>query len=500
MFSRFPLFQSLFSVFIVLSVVLIPTWGNSHELIDYVHLSLQQSDTAHNLADMYTLSNMSVTAEKYQFDYHLIPLSNIGVAKGTGSQTLGMEVKQKLDFGTELTAGIRGDRTNQDYEYAIENRNSARAYIKVSQGIFRKWGKKYNLSSLNIAKLKNEERKLQNERQIQDLILRTASSYYQLVLAKQLIHKSEQALLRSREHLAAAKSRQSVGLVSKVDVYRAELASLNSENSFQDKKQSFKRARDLFNELLGLRQGESSLNVTDTISMISPIVPDSWEEALLKNRLDWQAYRLKAKYAQIALYKAQQNTKPDVHLNFNIEQKGQGESIGDAANLDETNWSFQLEMRSTLDLFNEKMDLARENIKIHRLRREGASLRRKILREAKDALEDLKTQERYYQINIKRMEQSGNALELTKIRYERGLSDNLDVLDAENAYSTAELDISRAMIAYNIAAIKLAYALGVLDVEWLQLSLADINSNRISVTKTAPALPPQHNNNGVTSK
>ncbi len=233
---------------------------------------------------------------------------------------------------------------------------------------------------------------------------------------------------------------------------------------------SFKRQRDQFSELLGVTDYQA-IKVTDDISWVAPIVPDALEEALLENRLDWQAHRIKNQYAQISLYKARQNTLSDVRINFNVEQKGEGDTISDATNLDETNWSLQLELRSDFDLFTEKTHLDKQTIQMRKLKREGASLKRKMFRETREAVDELKTQKRYYQLNVKRMQQANSALELTKIRYERGLSDNLDVLDSEDAYSTAELAISRAMIDYNIATIKLAYVLGVLEMEWLQLSL-----------------------------
>ncbi len=441
------------------------------ELFDYVTIALKQSDISMDLTDSKILSDMSVVKEEHRFDSKLVPLSNIGVTQGTGSQTLGMEVRRENPFGLTMTAGFRGDRTEQDTEYSVENINSARAYVKMSQGVFRRWGKKYNLADLTIAQLKNREQILNNERKRQDLILSTVKNYYQLVLDQQLVKKSKQALNRSREHLVAAKSRHSVDLVSKVDVYRAELASLDAESRLQVRQRSRMRSCDVFNEQLGYQE-YNDLSVADTISQVVPVVPDNWDEALLANRLDWQAYHLKVKYGKLAVFKAQENLQPDIHLNVTVEQKGEGDTISEATSLNQTNWSVQLELRSALDLFDEENDFAREKIHMRKIRREGATLRRKIFRQARESFDDLKAEERSHQISLKRLEQSASSLDLTKIRYERGLSDNLDVLDSESAYSEAELDTSRTLISYNVAAVNLAYALGVLDVEWLSLSLS----------------------------
>lgn len=466
------------SIFILLAFAYPLTTVNAHELVDYVQLALRQSDKAYDINDLYVLREMAVNLEEHQFEYKIVPLTNIGFAKNTGSQTLGMEVTQMLDMGTEVTFGFRGDRTDLGSGYTVENSNIAKAYINVSQSLFRKWGKKYTLAPLNIAMLQSEEQKMQNERSRQELILQTATEYYNLVLAKQLIEQSDKAFIRSQEHYVAATSRQSIGLVSKVDVYRAEIAALNAENSLQNKKMAFRRSQDSLSDVLGLSEATPP-EIVEPIQLVTPIVPDDWEEALLANRLDWQSHTIRSKYAALNLFRARENLKPDLVLNLGVEQRGEGESIEEAIDLDQTNWSVQLQMQSSLDLFNEQTALARENMKIRKLQRQGSSLQRKIFREAREAFEDLKAQERMYAINLQRMRQAGHALDLTQIRYERGLSDNLDVLDAENEYSSAELDISRAMIAYNITAIKLAHSLGVLDVEWLQLSLAKRKSHAL---------------------
>ena len=470
----------------VLLLPSVPAHGQGHELLDFIKTALQQSDAAYDLRDLITLSDMAVKTEEHDFDYQVIPLTNIGFARDVGSQTLGMEIKQKHGLGTQITAGLRGDRTDLNPAYVVENSHTARAYLKISQGLFRRWGKKYNLSSLNIAKLKRQEQQLNNARSRQDLILQTATNYYQVLLAKRLIKTSEQALVRSREHLEAATSRQSIGLVSKVDVYRAEIAALNAESNNHDKKLGFRKTMDTFRESLGMAD-EAEITVAAPVSMITPVVPEDWEEALLQNRLDWQSYRLQKEYGALALYQARENLSPDLSLNFGVEQKGEGDSIDDASEMNQTNWSIQLELSSPLDLFHEKNTLARETINTQKLHRKGAALKRKIIREVRESFEDLKAQERFYQINLKRMEQAGNALELTKIRYERGLSDNIDVLDAESALSTAEFDASKALVAYNIAAIKLANSLGVLDLEWLSLSLEA--SEEDGRTKTATDYP-----------
>ena len=118
--------------------------------------------------------------------------------------------------------------------------------------------------------------------------------------------------------------------------------------------------------------------------------------------------------------------------------------------------------------------LDREHLKAGKLRRQSESLKRKIKREVRNAFDDLTAEARRQYLSTQKFELAKNALELAKIRYERGISDNLDILDAETAFSEAELDILRAKVTYNITAVRLAHALGILNLEWLRLSLKNI--------------------------
>ncbi|MEN8189746.1 MAG: TolC family protein, partial [Thermodesulfobacteriota bacterium] len=137
---------------------------------------------------------------------------------------------------------------------------------------------------------------------------------------------------------------------------------------------------------------------------------------------------------------------------------------------------------SGLDFFEEETLLRKSQMQMRKIRREEASLRQRIFRQAREAFDELKDSERSHQISLKRLEQSANALDLTESRYERGLSDNLDVLDSESAYSEAELDAASTLVSYNIASVKLGYVLGVLNVEWLGLSLPQTSRHQNSVS------------------
>ncbi len=447
----------------------------SKTLLQAIDLALSQSDTAYDLRDTLQLSQMATASAEHAFDTKLVPLTSIGFRQGTGSQQLGMELRKEIETGTSVSYGLVGNRIDDSTGYVVQNTTNTRAYVRVSQGLLRRWGSKYNLTDLNVAELRRKEQEILAERARQTLIQNTVHRYYDRVLAEQLLVKADKSLQRSREHLASAKSRQAVGLVSKVDVYRAELAMLDAESLREGQIRQRERMAEAFRELLRMGE-EETIQADGPVTKMVAVVPEAWEEELLNTRLDWQAHRVSAEIADLEIYKAKQNIAPDIGVNFTLEQRGDGNTVEDSFDMDQTNWSVQLQMMSPLDTFNEEHALLRKKIEKAKLVRTKAALQRKIHKEARSAFLDLETEERNYQIYLRKLHEAELALDLAKTRYEKGLSENLEVLGAESAFSDAEVNISRSLTACNLAAVAVAYNLGILDRNWVQMALEGTGS------------------------
>lgn len=441
-----------------------------HSLLQAIDFALTGSDKAFELKDNLTLSRMDIGVSEHAFDTKLVPLTSIGFTRGTGSQQLGLEMRKNTHTGTSISYGFVGNRIDDSTGYAVENSTNAQAYVKLSQGLFRRWGERYNLTDLTNSELRAKETEIWVERERQSLILSTVQKYYDLALQTRLLIQTEESLERSRAHLNSATSRQQVGLVSKVDVYRAELAMLDAEIALENQLRARQRAEDIYKELIRLETGDQ-VAVDQQILKMAPVIPEGWEKAVWKTRLDWQAYRVKMKVNNNDIYRAEKDLTPDIGVSATVEQRGEGDSVEDALELNETNWALQLELFSSLDTFNEENALRRIQMERGKLRRDEEALKRRIGRESRDAFLDLLSAEKKHLISGKRLKQAEMALDLAKTRYEKGLSNNLDLLDAETAYSEAELDIARALTSYNLAAVTFSYNLGVLDRKWIQMSL-----------------------------
>lgn len=441
-------------------------------LVDFVSRTLVRNDQALDIKDSLVTAQLNTSVENHKFTTQIVPLANIGAGTAAETLALGLEARRNTEFGTEFSLGVVSEKVSSD-KYVVENSHNTRAFMRVSQGLFRRWGHDYNRFGLTVAELEQQKADIVAHSTQQDLILSAVQTFYQVVLARHLLLKTEQALVRREEHLEAARSRQQVGLVSMADVYRAELALLDLETSLKNQQRAYSSSLEEIYEDLAI-ENTGMLELNEQVTRITPTIMNDWEQQVLSYRPDWRMHIIDRQITNLSLHRAERDLLPDVSLELSLEQQGLGNDFEESSQLDDTNWSVRLQLNSTFERFQEKTAVTREKLRVNRLLRQGRALKRRIYRETGQALEELKAEDRRHSVSRERFAQAEKGLELAKIRYNRGLSSNLEVLDSEIAYTNAELDILRTLMDYNVAAVQLAHAMGILDVEWIKGSLEPI--------------------------
>lgn len=444
------------------------TWVT--DLAEYVGMALVGSDSAADLRDVLADRALDLELAAHGFTVQWVPLARFGTGVGTFTQSGGIEGRLQTTLGPMVTVGMSADQVTSD-EFAVTNSHRVTGYVRITQGLFRRWGSTYNRAPLSRAELANERESALAQRRRQEIVLASVQRYYSAVLSSRLVEQSAQALERSRRYVELAHARQSVGLVSKVDVYRAELAALAAENALQEQQRGYRRdVEQLYEHVSAVPDG--SIRLRPDIDLIVPVMVEDWEQAILDLRADWHAQRLDQDIAEIEMYQARRGVLPDLNVSVEMTQRGTGSSFDDAFGSQENDWSVRLELNSTFDRTRERANVSRALRNRERLSRHQDALERQIRREAREAMEDMLAEARRREIAESRLEQAASVLDLAQLRYERGLSDNLAIIDAELAFAEAELDTSRAIVNYNLAAVRWAHSVGILDVNWLHAALS----------------------------
>jgi len=441
------------------------------DLSKYTRRALLTSDRAESVRDAVYLSELNLQDEQYTYDYTVRPIASGTATDRNTSQALGLELSKRTEYGLDLSVGSIVRRREFDFgNLGDSSRVTVTNYLRVRQGIFRRWGAEYNRFFLTRAEIDRESADLAALVSRQDIIQNAARTYFSVVLAQRQVEQSKLSLTRKGKNLESAKARQAIGLVSKVDVYRAEIAFLNGEEEDRVRQRAYESRLLGFRDLIGL-YGSSAVAPVEYLPELRYLAPGEGGGDFLASHPEWQLYLLDQDVAEMGLKRAKRNLLPDVALNFGLEKD---EVLEDESGLvidRDLRWIVNLRLDSDFDKFEESQQLSRVRIAYGVVLRSGEALKRRLHRDLEDAFRNLQTEQRRLQLQHNRRDQALKSAEFTQIRYEKGLTDNLDLVQSVEALLTAELDINRSQVSVNLAVIQVARALGVLDQDWLEQAI-----------------------------
>jgi outer membrane protein TolC len=369
-------------------------------------------------------------------------------------QTYGLTFSQRLVTGTEFRANLSTTSARNQLGTYFASDTTFSVGQPVSRGFSSRFARRDVTAS---------ERRLENARREQllaeqRLAIEVATAYYQVTAQSQLLLLAEASAARARQLLEASRARLAAGKVSQLDVLRAE--QLVAENDLQvlDARTASLDAADQLRLLFG-RGPDFLFTVAPDVSVPTGHMTEAEAEAsALVQRLELAGAVASVREGEDAVWLAGQQSLPQVNLGVALTRRETAPNALDSFGLD----NFQLAgFASATLMFDRTASRAgRQSAQLDLIRRQrkSASLRLSVAQEARRAV---RYYERLYQgltLVESSVEQASREAELALLRYERGLSNNLDVVAAE-----ANLLGARA---------RRASLLGELAVAWFQLRAA----------------------------
>lgn len=433
------------------------TGGTSTSLIDYVQRVLVVSDEAQAFQEDLVLAEDLVAGEEDQFRTIIRPVANLAVDASTRPRT-GIEFSRRTRLGVDLSAGYATD--------GFGSGANARSFARLGIPVFQGFGRDATELGLARAELRLRRSQLDVERRLQQLSAQAIGNHIELVLARRLLTQSEAALGRAARHAAAAAARQRVGLVSRIDVHRAELARLDRRNAFERASYAAELEREEYAELAHLTLAD--VRVADVLPRLE--MPDA-AHFLPEQRPEWHMQRLDQQSARLELDSAERRMKPD--LRFEVAWLGSeyGNGFENYA-ADSSDTYFSLRMDSDLNFTAKRRAVRTQKIAYDRSLRTGQMLERQLEREVRQAESSLQAEVRNMDVAAQKHAEAQRAMAVAQARFERGIASNLDVVDAEAEMVDAEHGELMASAAHVSSVVQLALARGVLSVAWLARSLA----------------------------
>lgn len=429
-------------------------------LNDAIRLALEHNRDLQSSRDRVKSSNITVGTEKSDFRIKVRPeISGLYQQNEELDQYYALQVSKQLYTGGEL---IWKGETSVDNSVFEEYQTDL--IFGYTQPLLRGRG---TLPTTNRLVTAEQNSRIQYRSFLiaqQRLTVLVAASYHGILRDQMLIGVAERAIERSKLLLQAAEAKLKVGMASKMDVFRAELQLLTAENGLVDVKASLENSTRRFNLLLGTEM-ETEYTFSSPLEY-QPITPDQDRliQQSMENRLEIKNARERVEEAERQLKVAKQRLLPPLDVSVQYTLRGQGDALEESLEMEDDFWGIGINSSFDLDFARERAAYQQTQIAVDETVRTLQSTQDDIIAEVLQTIVSVMQAEASVNLQEQSMRQAEQQLELSALRYKKGLSDNLDVVNAEENFVQAKINYYSAIVQHLNAEMRLKQVTGTLKV------------------------------------
>lgn len=319
----------------------------------------------------------------------------------------------------------------------------------------------------------------------QDLILRTAQRYFDVLAAQDTVDAAQATLEAFSRQLEQADKRFEVGLIAITDVQEARAAHDQAAAAVIQAKRNLATAEELLRELTGESFRTLSTPIEDLpLKTPDPQNEEQWVNTALEQNLRVISARLATDIAKQDVNVARAGHLPTLDLVASkSDQDSTGDQIGrNAAGAttprspaDQTQKFESIGIQVTVPIFSGGGTSAavRQRVYLHRAARERLErANRETERATRDAYLGVLSEISRVKALKQALESSKTALQATEAGFEVGTRTTVDVLDARRRLFEAQTNYSRSRYDYILNVLNLQFATGTLKAA----DLDEINS------------------------
>ncbi|HYB95319.1 MAG TPA: TolC family protein [Vicinamibacterales bacterium] len=438
-------------------------------LADAVGEALAKNERIVNQADTIAQAELGLRLARNTFKPKVTPnmFGSFG-RTDVSSQTYRIDVSQKLVTGTELrlstgtaSAQIPGQLGESSTDVFFYNADTT---LTLTQPLLRGFGRGVARRSLNSAELRREDAERLQSLSEQQVAVDVAAAYYRVVSQQAFVEVARQSLLRARRLRDASEAKLDAGLVSQLDVLRSQQLVAQAEMQLFDSQSAVDDARDQLTFLMG-RPTTEPFEVEAAIPRPStePIDVASATKIALANRVDLKSRIAARDDADNQIRFSRNQLLPQVDVNLALTRRETAPTFRDSFGLDGYKFATFFTIAMPVDRTAQQVEYQGALIDRARRRREADTLERQIADNVKQIIRERDRLLRGVLAAETSVELSKREVEVAQLRYQNGLSNNLDVVTAEAGLLQAESRRIQALADSVVSSLRLRAVLGVFN-------------------------------------
>lgn len=316
-----------------------------------------------------------------------------------------------------------------------------------------------NLDSLykyRASKQTAEAQRLQLEDAGNVVALAVGTAYLQVESSEARVETAKAELESARELEAQALNRVSSGLAAEIDGFRATVQRQTSEQRLTVAAANFDKDKLTLARLIGLPSGQEF--TTTSKAAYQPWAGGDLKSSLMQargDRADIKSAQATAAATQLSKRAAQLERAPGVSVN------GYYGSIG--TNLARSDSTYSLVATISLPIFTGgriRSDIQEASAQLDRRQSEYADLVGRVDYEVRNAFTDLQAADSAVKVAEKNSQLAQRTLDQARDRFLNGVTNNLEVIEAQQDVAAANENYISSLFAHNLAKLTLLRALG----------------------------------------
>jgi outer membrane protein len=429
-------------------------------LPEAIALALTQNDRLINMLDSVEQAQLSLRLARSNFRPKIVPniLGSFGQSD-VSNQTYRVDVSQRFVTGTELRAGV-GASTERNQ---LGTYYSTDTTLSLSQPLLRGFGRSVSRRALSSAEARALDIVREQRMSEQQVAVEVAAAYYRIVSQKMMVDVAQKTAERSRTLLGASEAKLEVGKVSQLDVFRARQLVAQADGQLLDAQAAVEEAMDQLRYLLG-RGPEFLFDVkSDIPTGVETVTVEQAVETALAHRLELaNAQHALAEASRLVAYNRNQ-LLPQLDLNLALTRRDVADSLRTAFKFDKLDFASFFTISMPVDRTPQTIEYHNALIERDRRRREINLLKMRIVESVRRAVRQQARVRQTLAVSEEAVEFAGKEVEVAALRYQRGLSNNLDVVNAEESWLSARSRRVSLLVELAIARLQLRVAMGILD-------------------------------------
>lgn len=425
-----------------------------------INIAIGANRNLANSLDNVKQSQLSLELALSAFDVKITPSFDVGCIGGGNAgfgATVGgsLELCKKFSYGTR--ASVRPYITKDAHHY------HSGVQAMIAQPLLRGFGKEFTLAPVYAAQFANRTAFRSAYSAGVDMVTRLIQAMYTVARTEEMLKLEMEAYERLKRFYTAIKVKEKIGMADSLDVYRTETEMKHAEDSIDNEKEAFEDAKDRVRELLALPLGK---NITIVLEQdYSPLDPDVDQaiEAALANRIEIEQSLDRWKDTGRLTRIAENHLMPQLDLVLDFSNIGRDEIFTNSfTNERDSRWGVGF-MTST-DWNKTAQQVAYQQSLFTKLtaERNYEQTQNIVIMEVKRAIRVLRRAGQKIELQKKQIHSSEGGLKLAKLKFDRGLANNFDVIQAEKTLRQALSSHLSAIIEHKIGEYRFLAAIGLL--------------------------------------